>query len=121
MQCCLKGSKQHSILKNLMQCCPRGSRQLCIRKMFHSMLAAYAILVLCIVVQKLQATLYKKKFKQFRQCYLINIKPLSLHMYVSGPSRERNIKLCFLHYENWLKLMLLKQQLIILPSNRSKF
>ena len=36
--------------KNPMQCCPRGSRQLCIRKMFHSILTAYAILVLCNVV-----------------------------------------------------------------------
>ena len=33
-----------------MQCCPRGSRQLCIRKMFHPILTAYAILVLCNVV-----------------------------------------------------------------------
>ena len=30
-----------------MQCCRRGLRQLCIWKMFRSMLAAYAILVLC--------------------------------------------------------------------------
>ena len=36
--------------QNLMQLYPRGSRQLCIRKMFHSILTAYAILVLCNVV-----------------------------------------------------------------------
>ena len=38
---------QHCTGQNPMQCCPRGSRQLCISKMFHSMLTAYAILVLC--------------------------------------------------------------------------
>ena len=64
MQYCPKSSRQHCIRKNSMQCClntlwttlhswkpyascPRGSRQLCLRKMFHSMLAAYAVLVLC--------------------------------------------------------------------------
>ena len=38
---------QHCTGQNPMQCCPRGSKQLCISKMFHSMLTAYAILVLC--------------------------------------------------------------------------
>ena len=42
--------RQHCTDKNPVQCCPRDSRQLWIRKMFHSMLAAYAILVLCSVV-----------------------------------------------------------------------
>ena len=67
MQYCPKGSRQHCIRRNPMQCClntlwatmnsynpmqccPRCSRQLCIRKMFHWMLAAYAILVLSNVV-----------------------------------------------------------------------
>ena len=70
MQCCPKCSSQNSIRKNFvqcsflvllgqnftaenpMQCCPIDSTQLCIRKMFHSMLAAYAILVLYNVVPK---------------------------------------------------------------------
>ena len=38
---------QHCTGQNPTQCCSRGSRQFFIRKMFHSMLTTYAILVLC--------------------------------------------------------------------------
>ena len=44
-----------------MQCCPRGSRQLCIKKMFHSMLTAYEILVLCNVVPEAPSNISQEK------------------------------------------------------------
>ena len=98
MQCCPRGSRQHCIVnilcnvdvpqENAMQCCRRGSKQ-------HRT---------------------GKLFRQFRQC-LNNIWSLCLHIYVSGPSVQKNIKLSFLDYGNWLELRL-KQQLGILPSNR---
>ena len=46
-----------------MQCCPRGSRQLCIRKMFHSMLTAYAILVLCHVIPEAPSNISQEKIQ----------------------------------------------------------
>ena len=77
-----------------MQCCPRCSRQLCIMKMFHAMLTAYAILVLCnaVLQQRLQAIFHRKKIRQFRECRLNNIWSRSLHMYISGPSRQQKCK-----------------------------
>ena len=42
--------------------------------------------------QRLQTTLHRKKFRQFRQCRLSNIWSLSLHMYISGPSHQKTVK-----------------------------
>ena len=77
MQCCPRSSRQNCIKnpvqcclntlwttlysKNPMQCCPRGPRQFCIRKMFHSMLTAYAILVLCNVVPEVPSNISQEK------------------------------------------------------------
>ena len=46
-----------------MQCCPRGSGQLCIRKIFHSMLAAYAILVLCNIIPEAPSNIEQNKIQ----------------------------------------------------------
>ena len=62
-----------------------------------------------VLSKRLQTTLHKIKFRQIRKCRLNNIWPLCLHMYISGPSRQKNINLCFLYHRNWLKLRL-KQQ-----------
>ena len=43
-----------------------------------------------------------------------------IHVYIRSFTSRKNIKLCLLYYENELKLTL-KQQLGILPSNRSNF
>ena len=114
---------QHCTGKKPMQCCPRGSRQHCIVNILcnvdlillgqRSTGKRYAMLS-----QRLQTTSYRK-IRQFRQC-LNNIWSLCLHMYVSGPSLQKNIKLSFLGYGNWLELRL-KQQLGILTSNRLNF
>ena len=81
MQCCPKCSSQNSVRKNFvqcsllvllgqnftvenpMQCWPIDSTQLCIRKMFHSMLAAYAILVLCNVVPEAPSNMAQEKIQ----------------------------------------------------------
>ena len=74
------------IAENTMQCCPRGSRKLCIYEkcsiqcQLLMQYQSYAMLS-----QRLQATLHRKKFRQFRQCCLNNIWLLCLHMYISGP------------------------------------
>ena len=49
-----------------MQCCPRGSRQLCVRKIFHSMLTAYPILVLCNVVPVAPGNISQEKNLAFQ-------------------------------------------------------
>ena len=54
---------QHCTGKNPMQCCPRGSRQLCIKKIFRSMLGAYAILVLCNVVPEAPSNIAQEKIQ----------------------------------------------------------
>ena len=60
-------------------------------KMFHAMLTAYAILVLCnaVLQQRLQATFHREKIRQFRECRLNNIWSRSLHMYISRPVRQK--------------------------------
>ena len=54
---------QHCTDQNPMQCCPRASKQLCIRKIFHSMLMVYAILVLCNVVPEATSNISQEKFQ----------------------------------------------------------
>ena len=61
VQCCLNTLWTTLYSKNPMQCCPRGSRQFCIRKMFHSMLTAYAVLVLCNVVPEAPSNISQEK------------------------------------------------------------
>ena len=75
-----------------MQYCPRGSRQLCIRKIFHSMLTAYAILVLCNVVPEAPSNISQEK-NQAIQGMLFEQHLIMLYMYISGSSRQKNIKL----------------------------
>ena len=80
---------QNCIAENPVQCSPRGSRQLCIRKMSNSMLPAYAILVLCNLVPEAPSNITQEIFRQCRQCRLNNFWSLSLHMYISGPARQK--------------------------------
>ena len=54
---------QNFTTENPMQCCPIDSTQLCIRKMFHSMLAAYAILVLGNVVPEAPSNIAQEKIQ----------------------------------------------------------
>ena len=75
-----------------MQWCPRGSKQHCRKKK----------------IQAIQAMLFKQHLVTLFACVCIT----SL--------TSKNINLCFCYYGNWLKLTL-KQQLSILPSNRSNF
>ena len=67
------------------------------------MLAAYAILVLCNVVPEAPSNIAQDKIQamSFELC---------LHMYISGLSRQKNRKLCFLYFENRLKLKLKQQR-----------
>ena len=52
---------QHCVGKNPIQCCPRSSRQLCKRKMFHSVLTAYSILVSCNAVPEAPSNISQEK------------------------------------------------------------
>ena len=83
---------QHCTGKNPMKCSPRGSRQLCIRKIFHSMLTAYAILVLCNVVPEGPSNISHEKIRQIQNIRLNSICSRSSHMYISGPSRQTKYK-----------------------------
>ena len=91
------------------------------KKNFRSMLGAYAILVLCNVVPEAPSNIAQEKIQA--------IQAMSFEQHLFGHSLyiciyqvlhvKKNIKLCFLYYENRLKLTL-KKQLGIIPSNRSK-
>ena len=121
MQCCPRGSRQYCIKKNPCnfalillgqhctaktlcnvagEACDNFAYEKCSVQCQRLMQSwSYALLS-----QRLLATLHRKKFRQFRQCRLNNVWSLSLHMYISGPSRQKKIqlKLCFLYYENQL-------------------
>ena len=75
-----------------MQCSPRGSRQLCIRKIFHSMLTAYTILVLCNVVPKDPSNISHEKNQAIQGIRLNSICSRFLRMYVSDPTRQTKYK-----------------------------
>ena len=75
-----------------MQCSPRGSRQLCIRKIFHSMLTAFAILALCNVVPEDPSNISHEKNEAIQGIRLNSICSRFLQMYISGPSRQTKYK-----------------------------
>ena len=76
-----------------MQCCPRGSRQLCIRKMSHSMLTAYAILVLCIVVPQAPSNISQEKNHAIQgMLFEQHLVTLFTYVYISGPSSQKKYK-----------------------------
>ena len=93
---------QHCTGQNPMQCCPRGSRQLCISKMFHSMLTAYAILVLCNVVPEAPRNISQEKIQAIQgMSFEQPLVTLFTYVYIRSFKSKKNIK-----FE-------------ILPSNRS--
>ena len=83
---------QHCKGKNPMQCSPRGSRQLFIRKIIHLMLMAYAILIVCNVVPEAPSSISHEKIQAIQKIRLNSIWSRSLHMYISGPSRQTKYK-----------------------------
>ena len=124
MQYCPRGFRQHCVKKILcnfalillgqhctgkspMQCCPRGSRQLCIRKMFHSILVAYAILVVCNVVPEAPSNIAQKKIQTVQaMLFEQHLVTVFIYVYIRSFTSRKNIKLCLLYYENELKLTL---------------
>ena len=93
---------QHCAGENPMQCFPRGSRQLCVRKMFHSMLTAYAILVLCNVVPEAPRNISQEKIQAIQgMSFEQPLVTLFTYVYIRSFKSKKNIK-----FE-------------ILPSNRS--
>ena len=75
-----------------MQYSPRGSRQLCIWKIFHSMLTACAVLVLCNVVPEDPSNIWHEKIQAIQGIRLNSIWSRFLQMYISGPSRQTKYK-----------------------------
>ena len=63
------------------------------------MLAAYALLALCNVAPEASSNIAQDK-TQAVQAMLFEF---LVHMYISGLSRQKYRKLCFLYYENRLK------------------
>ena len=126
MQCCLRGSTQLCIRKNHVQCCLNTLGITLHRSKLYAMLSEW-----------LQTTTYamhccpmqccsrgsKQHISQEKiqaiQVMLFDQHLVTLFTYVviyHVLHVKKKIKLCFLYYENRLKLML-KQQLGILPSN----
>ena len=90
-----------------MHCCPRGLRQLCIRKMFRSMLAACAILVLCNVVAEAPSNIAQENIQAIQaMSFEQNLVTFFTYLCIRSFTSKKNIKLCFLYYENRLKLTL---------------
>ena len=102
-----------------MQCYLRGSRQLSLRKMFQSMLVAYAILVLCNVAPEAPSNIEQEKIQamSFQQHLITVFTYVYTRYFMSGKKKHYAF---FTMKISWKKRWNFTQQLVKLFIRHSK-